>query len=86
MRYLSKVDGTDETYRAARRFGMYRWHIQDPVYFRENLRVTVQALGWRSEGRYLVLRDDVSSVSYFYSDRLDDIYPPLPDKNGLEIV
>ena len=28
--------------------------------------VTVQALGWRSGGRYLPLQDDIASVAYFY--------------------
>ena len=83
---LSKVDRTDETYRAQRRFNMYRWHITDPIYFKEDLRVTIQALGWRSDGRYLPLQDDISSVAYWYSDNLADEYPELPDANGLEII
>ena len=29
------------------RFGMYRWHDVDPVRFASDLRITVQALGWR---------------------------------------
>ncbi|MBE6589244.1 MAG: DUF2961 domain-containing protein [Ruminococcaceae bacterium] len=83
---LSKVRATDGIYRAQRYFNMYRWHIVDPIYFKEDLRVTIQALGWRSEGRYLPLQDDISSVAYWYSDRLDDVYPTLPDANGLEII
>lgn len=83
---LSKVSHTDETYRAQRYFNMYRWHITDPVCFEKDLRVTIQALGWRSEGRYLPLQDDISSVAYWYSDTLEDVYPPLPDANGLEII
>ena len=64
---------------------MYRWHITDPIYFKNDLKVTIQALGWRSEGRYLPLQDDISSVAYWYSDNLDDVYPALPDKDGLEL-
>ena len=82
---LSKVDTTDGIYRSQRRFNMYRWHIVDPIYFKENLRVTIQALGWRSEGRYLPLQDDISSVAFWYSDNLKDVYPELPDRNALEI-
>ena len=67
-------------------FDMYRWHIQDPIYFENDLRVTIQALGWRSEKRYLPLQDDISSVAYWYSDNLDDVYPTLPDANGLELI
>ena len=83
---LSKVRRTDETYRSQRYFNMYRWHVTDPIYFKEDLRVTIQALGWRSEGRYLPMQDDISSVAYWYSDSLDNDYPPLPDANGLEII
>ena len=83
---MYKVDGTDHIYNSQRRFNMYRWHITDPIYFKNDLRVTIQALGWRSDGRYLPLQDDISSVAYWYSDTLDDEYPTLPDRDGLEII
>lgn len=83
---MYKVRTTDGTYRSGRYFNLYRWHIADPVYFKQDLRVTIQALGWRSEGRYLPLQDDISSVAYWYSDNLDDVYPALPDRNALEII
>ena len=82
---LSKVDATDETYNSNRRFNMYRWHITDPIYFKEDLKVTIQALGWRADKRYLPLQDDISSVAYWYSDNLEDEYPQLPDADYLEI-
>ncbi len=83
---LSKVDTTDGIYRSNRRFNMYRWHIQDPVYFDKDIRITIQALGWRDGHRYLPLQDDISSVAFWYSDTLDDAYPTLPDKDALEII
>lgn len=83
---LSKVDRTDECYQANRRFNLYRWHITDPIYFKSDLRVTIQALGWRSGGRYLPRMDDISSVAYWYSDTLEDVYPALPDSDALEII
>lgn len=83
---MYKVRHTDGIYRSQRYFNMYRWHITDPIYFKEDLKVTIQALGWRSEGRYLPLQDDISSVAYWYSDTLDDVYPELPSKNDLEII
>lgn len=83
---LSKVGYTDGLYRAQRFFDMYRWHVTDPIYFKEDLRVTIQALGWRSEGRYLPLMDDISSVAYWYSDNLEDEYPPMPSPNELEMA
>ena len=83
---MYKVRHTDGLYHSQRYFNMYRWHITDPIYFKENLKVTIQALGWRSEGRYLPLQDDISSVAYWYSDTLDDVYPTFPDRNELEII
>ena len=41
--------------------------------------------GWRSEGRYRPLMDDISSVAYWYSDTLDDVYPAFPSKDELEL-
>ena len=83
---MHKVGHTDMTYHSQRYFDMYRWHITDPIYFKEDLKVTIQALGWRSEGRFMPLQDDISSVAYWYSDTLDDIYPDFPTKNELEII
>ena len=82
---LSKVEKTDQTYKCQKHFDMYRFHITDPVYFKENLRVTIQALGWRSDCRYLPLQDDISSVAYWYSDNLEDTHPSYT-KNELEII
>jgi len=83
---MYKIRRTDANYCSQRYFNLYRWHITDPIYFKEDLKVTVQALGWRSEGRYLPLQDDISSVAYWYSDMLDDRYPDFPSKNDLEII
>ena len=83
---MNKVNKIDNTYRTQRYFDMYRWHITDPVYFKEDLKVTVQALGWRRDGRYLPLQEDISSVAYWYSDNLDDEYPAFPHKDDLELI
>lgn len=68
---LCKVGKTDNTYQSQRYFDMYRFHLADPIYFKEDLRVTIQALGWRTGARYLPLQDDISSVCYWYSDSLE---------------
>ena len=77
---------TDNTYQSNKRFSLYRWHITDPVCFAEDCRVTIQALGWRSGGRYLPLQDDISSVAYWYQDKPIAKQPALPDINYLEII
>lgn len=79
-------NNTDNFYRSQKFFNLYRWHITDPIYFKKDLKVTIQALGWRSEGRYLPLCEDLSSVAYWYSDCLDNDYPEFPDKNAIEII
>lgn len=83
---LHQVILPDGQYKSQTRFGMYRWHIADPVYFEENLKVTIQALGWRSGGRYLPLQDDIASVAFWYQTEPHAAFPPLPDKDGLEVI
>jgi Protein of unknown function (DUF2961). len=83
---LHQVIKPDGLYRSQQRFGMYRWHIMDPIRFDEDLRVTIQALGWRSGGRYLPLQDDIASVAYWYQAEPHAPYPALPDNDGLEVI
>jgi hypothetical protein len=86
---LPQVLRPDGTYESQTRFGMYRWHIVDPVRFEADLRVTIQALGWRTEKsnrRYLPLQDDIASVAYWYQTLPTVPFPPLPDSNYLEII
>ena len=67
------------------RFGQYRWHVTDPVRFEKDLKVTIQSLGWQSEGRYLPLQDDLASVAYWYQTEPHLPFPKLPDKESLEL-
>jgi len=68
------------------RMTLYRFHVFDPVFFKQRLKVTMQALGWRSEGRYLPLQDDIASVAYWYQAPPHAPFGPLPDRNALEII
>lgn len=83
---LSQVIKPDGLYRVQQRFGMYRWHIMDPIRFQKALRVTIQALGWRSEGRYLPLQDDIASTVFWYQREPHTPFAPLPDRNALEVI
>jgi hypothetical protein len=69
-----------------RRFGQYRWHIVDPIRFDKDLRVTIQSIGWKSEGRYLPLEDDLASVAYWYQREPHNPFPALPAKKDLIIT
>jgi hypothetical protein len=75
----------DGLYQSQQRFGLYRWHIVDPVRFDTDLRVTIQDLGWRKGGTYLPLRDDISSVAFWYQVEPHVPFPKLPTKDELEI-
>ena len=65
---------------------LHRFHVMDPIRFREELRVSVQALGWRSERRFLPLRDDISSVAYWYQAEPHERFPDLPSRDLIEMV
>ncbi|MBD3373412.1 DUF2961 domain-containing protein [candidate division KSB1 bacterium] len=82
---MPQVIRPDGMYNSQQRFGLYRWHITDPIRFEKDLRVTIQALGWRSGGRYLPLQDDIGSVAYWYQTEPHAPFPPLPDKDYLEV-
>lgn len=90
---LCEVQRPDGVYRSQQRFGMYRWHIVDPIRFDDRLRTTIQALGWRdfrrvaepSRLRYLPLQDDVSSVAFWYQALPTSPFPALPDREELAV-
>jgi hypothetical protein len=81
---LPQVIRGDGHYNIMQRFGLYRWHIMDPVRFDKDLKVTIQDLGWRSGGRYLVQQSDISSVVYWYQTEPHHSFPKLPSKDELE--
>jgi hypothetical protein len=82
---LHQVIRPDGLYSSQQRFGMYRWHISDPVRFESDLKVNIQALGWKSGRRYLPLQDDIASVAYWYQTLPSAPHPELPTKDKLEV-
>ncbi len=82
---LHQVIKGDGHYSIAQRFGLYRWHITDPIRFENSLKVTIQALGWHSGGRYLPLQDDIASTVFWYQTEPHGSFPNLADKDGLEV-
>lgn len=87
---LPQVLRPDGTYRSQTRFGMYRWHLVDPIRFESDLKVTIQALGWRTENRasrrYLPLQDDIASVAFWYQTLPTVPFEPLPSIDQLEVI
>jgi hypothetical protein len=87
---LAQVIRPDGLYASQQRFGMYRWHIADPIRFKRDLCVTIQALGWTGDPRkgaeFLPLQDDIASVAYWYQTLPAAKFPPLPSPDYLRIV
>jgi len=88
---MHEVVRPDGAFGSQHRHAMYRWHIMDPVRFERDLRVTIQALGWRSEKdrtkrRFLPGQHDMNSVAYWYQALPTAPFPELPDRDYLEIV
>lgn len=82
---LHQVIRPDGTYKANQRFGMYRWHITDPIRFEKDLKVTIQDLGWRRGRRYLPQMSDVSTVAFWYQTEPHAKFPALPSIDVLEV-
>ncbi len=82
---LAQVIRGDGHYNVMQRFGLYRWHIMDPVRFEKDLKITIQDLGWHKDGRYLPQHSDISSVCFWYQTGQHAKYPKLPGWRELEI-
>ena len=82
---MHQVIRPDGLYQSQQRFGLYRWHIMDPIRFEQDLRVTIQALGWDATRRYRPLTDDIASVAFWYQTEPHAPFPPLPSRQDLEV-
>ncbi|MCO5947799.1 glycoside hydrolase family 172 protein [Mucilaginibacter flavidus] len=82
---LPQVLRGDGHYDIAQRFGLYRWHIADPVRFEKDLKVTLQDLGWHHDGRYMPLQDDLATVAFWYQSEPHGVFPVFPSKDVLEV-
>ncbi len=83
---LNQVIRPDGLYLSQQRFGMYRWHITDPIRFEKDLKVTIQALGWRKDFKYLPLQDDIASVAFWYQTLPNKPFPKFYTIEELEII
>ncbi len=82
---LHQVIRGDGHYNVMQRFGMYRWHILDPIRFEKDLRITIQDLGWRHGGRYLPQKSDIASVCFWYQTEPHAKFPQIPGWRELEV-
>lgn len=82
MHQVIRLDGL---YKAIQSFGLYRWHILDPIRFDKDLKVTIQDLGWRNGGRYNAQQSDISSTVFWYQTEPHAKFLALQNKDELEI-
>jgi hypothetical protein len=82
---LAQVIKPDGLYQSQQRFGLYRWHLTDPIRFEQDLKVNIQALGWKYNGKYLPLMDDIASVAVWYQVEPHNAFPKLPAKDDLAV-
>jgi hypothetical protein len=86
---MPQVIKPDGALQSQQRFGLYRWHVLDPIRFQSDLRVTVQALGWRwdpdGKPRYLPLQDDIASTAFWYQAEPHAPFPALPGPDFIEV-
>lgn len=82
---LHQVIRPDGTYNSQQRFGLYRWHITDPIRFEKDLKVTIQDLGWRAGGRYLPQKSDIASVAFWYQAEPHNKFPEMVSWEELEV-
>ena len=75
----------DGHYESQTRFSLYRWHVRDPVRFTQDLKVTIQDLGWQSGGRYLKQQGDMATTAFWYQTEPHQKFPPLPSRDELEL-
>jgi hypothetical protein len=57
--------------------GLYRWHLPDPIYFQQRLKVTLQQIGsWQHD--LFERQDDISTTAYWYQSLPHIPFPRLP--------
>ena len=80
---LHQVIKPDGLYNTQQAFGLYRWHIMDPIRFDNDLKVTIQDLGWRHDWRYLQQQSDITTVAFWYQREPHAPFPALPARDVL---
>jgi hypothetical protein len=69
-----------EVFQGPRKWSLYRWHVLDPIFFKKDLKVTIQSLGWNIDGQHLMpLDDDIASTAFWYQVEPHYPFPKLPE-------
>ena len=62
-----------DVYEWSGKWSVYRFHLEDPVYFSKSIRVTIEHGHANDQG------NDYSSVAYWYQSEPHKPFPPLPE-------
>jgi hypothetical protein len=76
--YLGMPLAKSSNMKGPRKFSLYRFHIEDSIGFRSDLKVTVQTLGWGPDKKYRPQTDDIASVAYWYQNEPHAAFPAFP--------
>ncbi|MCE5325111.1 MAG: DUF2961 domain-containing protein [Planctomycetaceae bacterium] len=69
----------DASGRSFTKWSLYRWHVLDPIHFKQDLKVTIQDLVWGPEGGKMAKGDDdFATVAYWYQTEPHAAFPMLP--------
>ena len=55
---------------------MYRWHLPDPIYWKEEVRITIQQIAWKNG--LAETQDDWSTATFWYEPVPSAKLPPMP--------
>ncbi len=67
---------------------MYRWHLKDPIFWQEEVRITIQQIGYdwdraqQGEPPLYERQDDWSSATFWYEPVPSDPLPSVEDRIG----
>ena len=64
---------------------MYRWHVMDPIRFKKDLTVKIQALGWNYDEAFQLGTHDICSTAFWYSDQTNSGESTLPSREYLRV-
>lgn len=62
-------------------YTLYRWHMPDPIYWKKDIRVTIQQIGAGNVqgGGYYNKQEDVSAAAFWYEPITSQPLPKMPD-------
>ena len=83
---LCQVIRPDGEYQSQQRYGLYRWHIMDPIRFKKSIRLTIQDLGWHKDRRFLQQHSEIGATTFWYQSEPHAKFPEFPSWRDIEVL